>query len=188
MRLGGLLLLACASGGCERGCARDWLDENGGRPGAPSPRGSLPLDAVDCPDGLARCESGVVSASRMATVPARCHGPPSVCECPWDPVATCDAGCTAEGVEVVVERGRARPQLCAPVAGTAPFAVPRQPPAAAAAPCDEGERYECRGAAVIECASNTVVATCLRGCDEDGGAIDDDGVNRVAAFAILCSR
>jgi hypothetical protein len=112
---------------------------------------------------------------------------------------------------VVVERGPAVKQLCAPVAGAPVFAIPLAAPgvpfgivpppsvaprAADAAGagdvpgevCDEGERYRCASGAVIECASGQAVARCVRGCFYEGTGVDDDDVSREAAFAILCSR
>jgi hypothetical protein len=150
----------------------------------------LPLGAVDCPDGLARCEEGVISVSRLATIPSPCHGPPEACRCPWDHAADCPGACAADGVEVVVDRDAAA-QLCAPPTpwtGAAPFVVPSSAPLPSPTPCEEGDRFECLGALVVECASNSIAGTCVRGCQRDGGALDDDRVSRVAAFAILCSR
>jgi hypothetical protein len=111
-----------------------------------------------------------------------------MCECAWQQAGECANGCAAEGVELVVDPARAVPQLCAPLGGAAAFALPTLPGATPAAPCDEGERYRCESGMVVECGSSTVVARCTLGCAQDGGVIDDDGVSRVAAFAILCSR
>jgi hypothetical protein len=90
----------------------------------------------------------------------------------------------------VNERAGARTQLCAlgPSAGV--IAVPSPPgaPDGGEAECDEGDRYVCTGGRVVDCATRAVAGTCLRGCFADGTSIGDDGVNREAAFAILCSR
>jgi hypothetical protein len=196
------LATALACGGCERGCTRDWLAERG--LGAPTPTapGPMPLNAVDCPDGLARCEEGVVSASRLATVPMPCRSPSADCACPWDRVGECATGCLAEGAEVVLERARATAQLCEPAPNHASFANPLGSPPAGGSPapaevdafgetgatCDEGDRYRCAGGRVVECASGSPVAQCVRGCSSEGASIDDDAVSREAAFAILCSR
>jgi hypothetical protein len=191
-----------ALAGCDRGCARAWLAERGLGGPAPNTPGPMPLNAVDCPDGIARCEGGDVSASRLATVPMPCRGSAADCACPWDLVGACPSGCVAEGAEVVVERGSAVAQLCAPVPGARPFAMASGPPPASAAAgsvvidgaagpeagCDEGDRYRCTGGRVTECVSGQIVATCLRGCFAEGSSIDDDAVSREGAFAILCSR
>jgi hypothetical protein len=186
-----LAALALALGGCERGCAREWLAERGlGPPGGGIP-GPMPVNATDCPDGIARCEEGTVSASRLATIPMPCRGPAADCMCPWDPVGECATGCVADGVEVVVERGAATTQLCSAPRDARPYAVPSMPVPPAASndpPCDEGDRYRCAGGRIVECASGRAVGQCLRGCFTDGSSIDDDAVNREAAFAILCSR
>jgi hypothetical protein len=189
------LALALALGGCERGCAREWLAERGlGAPGPSSP-GPMPLYAVDCPDGLAQCDEGAVSASRLATVPMPCRGPANDCTCPWEPAGACASGCVAEGVEVVVEKGLAARQLCASGRDAGVFALPMSSAVGAGgatpnadAACDEGDRYRCSGGHVVECATSMVVARCLRGCFAEGTSIDDDAVSREAAFAILCSR
>ena len=168
-----------AAQGCERGCARSWIES---RRGAQSLGVSA---ALDCPDGLARCEGGVVSASRLATVPRRCPGPSAVCSCPWEVVGECGHGCAAEGAEVVIERALATAQLCAPGPDAAPLADPVTGPAVR---CEEGQAYLCTGGAVVDCASGSPVGRCRQGCRGEAAAIDDGNVQREAAFAILCSR
>jgi hypothetical protein len=178
---------AVALGGCDRGC--DGERGFGAIPSVTS--GSMPLRVVDCPDGLARCENGVVSVSRLAMLPMPCHGPPSACACPWEMAAECPAGCAADGIELTVERSRAESQLCAPARGGGAYAAPAPAPSptpVAQTLCEEGERYRCDDGGVVECASSHVVGLCARGCFADGTSIDDDTVNREAAFAILCSR
>jgi hypothetical protein len=186
------LLLLVAS--CERGCARDWLVRQGVRPGegkggspwtAPS---QLPLNAIDCPDGLARCTAGVVEVSVLAAIPQPCT-PPSPCRCPWSVRASCEGGCVAEGAEVVIEPPLAVRQLCAPSqdAGTVMRVTPVGPPTPAA--CGAGQLYRCSGADVVDCRENAIVGTCLRGCFAPDAYLDEDPpVTREAAFAILCSR
>jgi hypothetical protein len=149
-----------------------------------------PRTAVDCPDGLARCEEGTVSVSRLATLPMPCSGPASACSCPWEVLGDCPGGCAADGMEIVVERARAVAQLCAPGGDSSLPAAPPPPPAPDAGDvlCEEGQRYLCAGGGVVECASRKAVGRCVRGCFAEGTSIDDDGVNREAAFAILCSR
>jgi len=219
-----LAALSGALAACDHGCG--WLGGvvGGATPGA---TGSLPAPAVDCPDGLARCEDGTVSASHLATLRVPCVGPASACTCPWEAVAACPDGCAAEGVEVVIERDLAAGQLCAPGRDAGLLAAPplraadagvlaasplpgadaglAAPPlraadagVLAASPlpgvdggetvCEEGDRYRCAGGRVVECASAATAGFCVRGCFAEGMSIDDDGVSREAAFAILCSR
>jgi hypothetical protein len=192
-----------ALAGCDRGC--DGCLGKAGTGATPSlGLESLPLRAVDCPDGLARCENGVVSVSRLAILPMPCPGPPGACTCPWETVDECASGCAADGVELTVERARARTQLCAPGPDDRAYAAPLDatpsPPVAPApwdatpsppvapAPCEEGERYRCAGGHVIECASNLALGRCVKGCFAEGTSIGDDAVSRETAFAILCSR
>src|SRR5580658_3030502 len=105
---------------------------------SPSATGVLPVPAIDCPDGLARCEEGTVSVSRLATLSTPpCRGPASACSCPWEAVAACPDGCVADGVELVVERAHAASQLCAPGKDGGLLAVaPATTPDAAETPCD----------------------------------------------------
>jgi hypothetical protein len=92
-------------------------------------------------------------------------------------------------VEIVVERARAARQLCAPEGHAGVFAAAVPPGLdAGEVPCEEGDRYRCAGGRVVDCASNAAIGHCLRGCFAEGTSIDDDGVSREAAFAILCSR
>jgi len=155
----------------------------------------LPLQGVDCPDGLARCSDGVVQASRAFSYPIPCPGPPERCTCPWDNLASCARGCSAEGIEIAMARAHALEQLCAPSAANV-FARP--PPLHVepqAASC-QGEHYRCAAGIVVACgeedagATETTVplAACLRGCAEEGVTIDDEGVSRDAAVAILCAH
>lgn len=144
-------------------------------------------DVVDCPDGLARCEASVVSASRLATVARACTAPPSGCSCPWEVVGQCPRGCAADGVQVVVERALATAQLCAPGADAGVLADPVSGMSGNAG-CEEGETYRCSAGLVLECPSGAALGRCVRGCYVDGAAIQDEGVQREAAFAILCSR
>jgi hypothetical protein len=130
-----------------------------------------------------------VLVSRLASLPMPCQGPASACACPWDHAADCSSGCAAEGVDVVIEAGRAPTQLCAPATnGDAFVTSPAAGPAVTETPCDEGDRYRCSEGRVVDCASAVAVGRCVRGCFAEGTSIDDDGVNREAAFAILCSR
>jgi len=129
----------------------------------------------------------MVSVSLLATIPQPCSGPPPRCACPWEPIAECDRGCAVDGLDLVVDRGQAQAQMCAPPADAGLFAMATTP-TPAAAPCEEGQRYACRGSFVIECASSNTVGHCVRGCYAGGASIDDDGVRREAVFALLCSH
>jgi hypothetical protein len=178
--------LCAALASCDRGC--EGLVARG-LGASPSATAALPRPVVDCPDGLARCEEGTVSVSRLATLPMPCQGPAIACSCPWEAVAeACPGGCAADGVEVVAPRALAAAQLCAPGRDASVFAFLSLLPDAGEAVCDEGARYLCAGGRVVECASRSVVGQCVRACFADGTSIDDDGVSREAAFAILCSR
>jgi hypothetical protein len=165
---------------------RSWV--LGQRAGEPSPRG-LPaaVNALDCSDGLARCEAGVVSVSRLGTVPLPCSLPPPACACPWEQVADCDGRCAVDGLELVIDRSLAPAQLCAPGPDAGVFARATLP-VRATITCEEGQRHVCSAGLTIECASGSAVGFCTHGCYVDGASIDDDGVSREAAFAILCSR
>ena len=189
MRLPDVLIFLCALSfvGCERGCARSWFAEHGvGSEGRAQP-GSAQLNAVDCPDGLARCDDGVVEVSQLAMIPQPCKGGAEACRCPWERLRECEQGCVVEGVEVVAERGKAATQLCAPAADAGAFA--RSLRAVAPSDCDEEQLYRCAGGAVVSCVERVVVGTCVAGCSTEGASVGGDvTVTREAAFAILCSR
>jgi hypothetical protein len=88
---------------------------------------------------------------------------------------------------VVLAKGRALAQLCAAADGASLFTPPRAEDTPHG--CDEGQLYRCGAGAVTACRDNAVVARCVRGCVDEGAAVDDDvPVTREAAFAILCSR
>jgi hypothetical protein len=158
-----------------------------GEPGGP---GRLPMNAVDCPDGLARCNGGSVLAARLAAIPRPCDRPPPQCECPWDLVAQCERGCAAEGLELVIERSLAPIQLCAPGADGGSVSVVRTTRVAPSpGSCEQGQLYRCFGRDVVACHENAIVGTCVRGCFTPEAAIEDgEPVGREAAFAVLCSR
>jgi len=188
-RFVGLLTLLASEAGCGRGCGavlRSWV---GGRePERSGTAAAAGIGRADCPDGLARCEQGVVSVSRLATIPVPCHGPPAACTCPWERAASCPGACAADSVEVVMEKDRAAAQLCAPAVAAPPYVLQSPAAVAGAPPCQEGSRFECSAGSIVECASGSFVGRCLKGCERDGASADDDRVDRVAAFAILCSR
>jgi hypothetical protein len=180
-----LLALLC---GCERGCARSWLDSHGVGDTTGGQKGGPVLNAIDCPDGLARCVEGVVEVSRLTTIPQPCNqagAGAGACACPWERAGDCDRGCVAEEATFLVERDRALVQLCAP----APDAGPKVLPALQPADCDEDVLYRCASGAVVACEQHAVVARCERGCATEGGDIGTDvRIDREGAFAILCSR
>lgn len=190
--------LAGLVAGCERGCAWRWLHEEGlGGPRSVSRSNpGAAVDAVDCPDGLARCVEGSVEASRLASVPQPCRGPEGACACPWDVVGWCDHGCAAESFEVVMGRREAAEQLCAVPSGDAvarsPDPTPRDGGVTDVPACDEGQLYRCAGGDVVDCALHAVVASCVRGCAKGVDALEDGigqhPLTREGAFAILCSR
>lgn len=147
---------------------------------------------MDCPDGLARCVDGRVQASRLFSYPAHCSGPPEQCSCPWDNLGSCKRGCVVEGADVVVARDHAWAQLCSPTAADVFSRPPIAPPELPISLCSEAT-YRCTGDVVVACEMDGAtmkprpLAACLRGCAEDGSAIDDDeGISRDAAIALLC--
>jgi hypothetical protein len=179
-----LFILSLCS--CERGCAREWLGERGVGPSASV--AAAPMNAVDCPDGLARCEEGVVEGSRLASIPQPCKGLPKDCACPWDRLGSCGAGCVVNDAELVVDRGHALAQLCAPSPDAGTYAAPPPTDIQPTTACDEGDTYACSGGLVVACQTNAVVARCVRGCFAPGAGVGDDLANREAAVALLCSR
>jgi hypothetical protein len=202
------LFLALACAGCERGCLSTWLGEHGigspssscvdhapAEPGTCRPAtGVVPsLQAVDCPDGLARCTEGVVEVSRAYSYPMPCALGPTRCACPWERIDECGVeGCVSDGTEVVVPRGKAVAQLCAPPAGlvvSLPAALASVDAGAEDFACDE-QLYRCSHGVVVACSDNAarVVAQCFRGCFDEGAGIDEDGVEERAAVSILCAR
>jgi hypothetical protein len=166
----------------------------------------LPLNAIDCPDGLARCVDGVVEVSRVFSYASPCVGPPDKCTCPWERVVACDRGCAADDVEIVLAREKAGAQLCAPAAAEVfarPHVVANEADGAtpsfalARALCGGGagadpEPYRCAAGNVVACATDggdsAVIATCLRGCAEDPSYLEDDRLTRDQAVALLCRR
>ncbi len=170
--------------GCERGCARSWLERHGaGEPGS-APAGGRAVNAIDCPDGLARCTDGVVEVSRLTTIPQPCVGPQG-CACPWERAGDCEQGCVVEGATLMVDRPKALGQLCAPARDAGPRVLSVLEPAE----CDEGQLYRCAEGTVVSCAQHAIVGRCEQGCATEGADIGDDvTVDREGAFAILCSR
>jgi hypothetical protein len=185
----GLLLLSFALAGCERGCIWKWLgDHKMGDQQSPI-RGSLVPQEVDCPDGLARCDKGVIQVSRTFRHPDPCQGSVEQCSCPWVRLGACVAGCAADGVMTEMAADRALSQLCVPQ-GAASFATgPRADvPAASGASCDEEAFYSCVESAVVACHPLRSVAVCSYGCMSEGATLDVENLTTQAAVAILCAR
>ena len=127
----------------------------------------------------------MVEVSRLAVIPEPCRGTVEACTCPWDRAVDCERGCVADDVEVVLDRGAAAAQLCAP--GPEAGALVR--PMTQAADCEETSLYRCAGGLVVSCSERAAVAACLHGCAREGSDIGvEQTVSREAAFAILCSR
>jgi hypothetical protein len=168
------------------------------------------MNAVDCPDGLARCIGGVVEVSRVSHYELPCTGSPETCLCPWDSLGDCPRGCAAEGVEAVIPRDRAFAQLCAPDPADPTEAFARPSPGVAPPPgaCETGG-VRCVGSLVVACHESAdpragaapgvadgvadgvtarTIATCLHGCAHEGDAIDEEAVADEAAVRILCAR
>jgi hypothetical protein len=190
-----LFLVVALGPGCQRGCLADWLKK--GTQSAPPPE-ALPIRAIDCPDGLARCVGGTIEVSRVARIVQPCSGGPESkqCACPWDAVDTCPRGCASEGTEIIASADRASARLCAPDPLN-PVAVPATGLAAPADACEGGDddTYRCVRALVVACpetsvgaATPTVIATCLRGCVAEGESVGQDETNPEAATRILCAR
>jgi hypothetical protein len=180
-----LFVLLIGLCGCERGCAKSWLEQHAAGDPAGAPPAAGAVNAIDCSDGLARCVGGVVEVSRLATIPQPCRGGTAGCACPWERAGDCDRGCVAEEATFVVDHDRALAQLCAP----GPDAGPKVLPALQPADCDEDVLYRCTAGAVVACEQHAVVGRCVQGCATEGSDIGTDvHIDREGAFAILCSR
>lgn len=170
--------------GCDGRCSRDIAD-------AAKQRGAfegIPLNAIDCPDGLARCRDGRVEVSRLAAIRRPCAGPAVQCACPWEQIATCSTSCVVENVEVVMEPPLASTQLCAPSPDAAPW-TSFEEGAGGCGSCREGQLFRCAQAEVRACRGAAQSAACLRGCAVEGAAIDEgEPAAFEAAVAILCAR
>ena len=153
-----------------------------------NPPGAAPLQAIDCPDGLARCIGGVVEVSRLATIAQPCRAAPEACACPWDRVGDCEQGCVGDEVDVVMDRDlalRAAVRAPRPTPGPSPGGCRCRRPAG----CDEEELYRCATAQSSR-APSTWSSRRARGAASSEGASlgSDTALRREAAFAILCSR
>lgn len=196
----GVVALALALAGCQRGCLARWLAEHGfgsspDTPGAVGPTARAP---APCPAGLARCSAGVVRVSTAYTPPAGCS--PEGCKCPWADAQRCAFGCSAENVEIEMPEASAKVQLCAPSPGEEPRYArtlgPTEQDAAVMADDDaeveaicEVERWRCANGAVSACDSGQAkpLAACVHGCVDGEGMIVED-VPASSALAILCAR
>src|SRR5262245_1797921 len=121
--------------GCERGCLSKRL--------AATEDVGLPMQQIDCPDGLARCVDGRLERSRLATT--------SGAEpCPWTPLGECEGeGECVEGVMLSEEHAR---QLCRTADSGAIF---RTSPAGAD-DCHD-TRWECEASRVFDCSGTKQV-------------------------------
>jgi hypothetical protein len=179
-----LVLLVCLAG-CQRGCAKPWLADRGiGGDPRTSPSAIVPLNATDCPDGLARCVQGSVEVSLLGTVPHPCTG--EACACPWERVGDCDTACTVDGLEVVLAREHAEEQLCASTATG--LARPAEA-TSVVTPCDI-RGYRCDGDVLERCdedgATPRTIAVCSHRCAAE--SIDADAVTNEQAAALLCAH
>jgi hypothetical protein len=186
-----LLGVALGTGGCQRGCLLTWLRQSGAVQDHEGIRGSgsLRLQYVDCPDGLARCVDGVVESSRLFRHPDPCSASAEECSCPWVKGERCTSGCVSEGTEVVLPPDEADHQLCAPPGGRADlYARPAFAPAPSDPGCDGDERYHCFGGVVVRCdeAAVRALSVCLRGCAEERQTLDQRTLQDEQAAALLC--
>ena len=152
-----VMVVSIALLGCERGCLSKRLASSDAQ---------LPLDLVDCPDGLARCVDGQLQKSKLATVPG-------TAACPWVAAGECPGDCV-EGIMIAEQHAA---QLCRTEAGA--WRLERS----AAGECDG--RWQCNAAQVIDCPSKQIVAVCTQGC---AMAELEDDVSEGDAFTVLCRR
>lgn len=146
------------------------------------------MNAIDCPDGIARCIDGIVEVSRLAAIAQPCIGPPEKCQCPWDRVGGCDHGCVADGIDLALSRAQAFVQLCAPSAADV-FARPPLPNVQLPSDLCVAETYHCVSGTVVACAETAMpLATCVNGCAEEGSALDEEGLTRDQVVALLCKH
>jgi hypothetical protein len=154
---------------------------------SPTQRGSLRLQEVDCPAGLARCVEGAVEIAQVFRHPEPCTGQAEQCACPWQVVGRCPGACVSDGVSLPLTAARAVRQLCAP--GPADPAAGQPPPLGSPPPVACGdEPYRCTGSKVVACPAARIVASCTTGCSEEGQTLDDPVVDDPAAVYLLCSR
>lgn len=189
-----LIAVALGSVGCERGCLGRWLAERGAaeRPGAPSHVGEA-LFGTDCSGGLVRCVGGRVEASLAGAVAHPC-GPRAAetkhrCECAWELVGACPAGCAYEGLEVAASPDAGVEQLCGSLSPSARAPLPGEAPASgicadARVACVDGAVHACDGAG----SPVRLVAVCLGGCHPDIGVIHGGAADLDGAVSVLCRR
>jgi hypothetical protein len=149
------------------------------------------MNALDCPDGLARCVDGVIEVSRLATIALPCNAPADKCQCPWDRIGNCDHGCVVDDLDLVMPRTRAFAQLCAPAAADVIARPPAQGIALPSGVCG-GELYRCVGGTIVVCNDGPgdpiALATCVRGCAEEASALDEEGLTKDQVAALLCKH
>ena len=177
-----------ALAGCDRGWLMNWLKGHGvGEDHRPTEPGSLHLQEVDCPAGLARCVGGAIEVAQAFRHPFPCPGGSEACDCPWQVVAKCGGPCVADAVPLALAPPKATRQLCAVGPSDAPVAHP--PPLGTPPPVECGdEPYRCAKSSVIACPSARIVAVCANGCAEESTTLDDPGVDDAAAVYLLCAR
>ncbi len=190
-------LSVLALAGCERGCLARRLASRSSD--APDAGPAFDLGGTDCSDGLARCTEGRIEVSRAAHLPHPCapfgaspEDRRRLCECPWEVVGRCAAGCAADGVEIVATPDVAAAQLCAALAPVA------RPPTAADPPVTgvcASEEVRCESGVVRVCDAPgrpvRTVAVCLDGCEPAVGwpeGVPGERATGAGAGAILCRR
>jgi hypothetical protein len=158
--------------GCARGACADRPEELVSRAQA--------LGAVDCPDGLARCEAGEVSISQLTRVP------PSAA-CPFRHIGRCATSCVLEDATVTLPAKAAMIQLCADALTDNHTAVATGP-VPPEGECEEGS-YQCTRRTVYGCDPQrgwSPRADCPRACVVDTGTLNADTL--AAAAHVLCNR
>ena len=196
------MALALSVSACERGCLARRLQDRSlsPTPGGEGPRGSarpdgaaaFDLAGTDCSDGLGRCSEGRVEVSVAGHVPHPCSAPrerPGSCECAWRAIASCDAGCVKDGLEVLATADVAAVQLCAPIE---PLLRPLLPSEATTVTICADEGVSCVEGVVRVCDHRgqpaQLVAGCAHGC-AGGIAIDLEDLRTGDGRAvILCRR
>lgn len=181
--------------GCERGCLSSWLVERGvGTGGGGAPSDVLGLEGTDCSGGLARCEDGVVMASRTARVPASCaegiapEDREQACACPWEVALRCETGCAVPGLVAAVSVSDAA-QLCRPRSPVLRDIAPGDPTSAAI--CAE-PGLDCVDGVVRACEAAgrpaRLLGACIHGCAVRVAVDPGDWAIADGAAVILCRR
>lgn len=197
-----LVALLLGTAGCERGCLSAWLADQGvgrspGAEGLPADAGGLSAFAggTDCSGGLARCQDGWVEVSRDAHVSASCgqradpESAERACECPWERVGRCEAGCVAADLVAAVSEEEALTQLCRPTREVV------RPPGSGEAPTGEicaSVGIDCIGGVVRACDGIgrpvRPLVVCSHGCAARISVDPGDTKITDGAAVILCRR